>query len=73
MVEQLMKEYQLQSECTTSKSTYDLNSVRIEEGSIEGYFIIIVYDDIEYTIRQHDYNEALKILGVMLKVINPNK
>jgi fibronectin type 3 domain-containing protein len=73
MVEQLIKDYKLEVEFMVTNDTTMNNQVTIEEGNNEGYYITIVNNGKEYTIRQHNYNEALKILGVMLKVINPNK
>lgn len=49
------------------------NSVSIEEGSNEGYYINIVLDGTEYSIRNHNYNESLLLLGVMLKLIDSKK
>jgi len=77
MIKQLITDYKLEVESLqvqpTNKYEHKNNSVIIEEGNNEGYYITVIYNKMEYTIRQHSYNEALKILGVMLKVINPNK
>jgi hypothetical protein len=73
MIKQLLKEYKLDVEHMTVSDICEPNSVKIFEGSNEGYYIDVVLNCKHYSMRQHDYNEAIKIMGVMLKVINPKR
>lgn len=67
-VKNLIKEYGLDVS-TVFESQSHLNnnlSVGIEEGSNEGYYVVVKLCYTEINIRVHDKDEALKTLGVML-------
>lgn len=67
-VEQLFLKHNLEMNFGYYVKTRAKNQVSIYRlGS--SYIIKVICDNKEYTIRQDDYNKALKILEVMLEVI----
>ena len=70
MIKQLLKDYKISAYPKVADKK-EMNAVTITQGLNEGYFVIVVYDCKEYTFRTHSYDEAMKIVGVMLTVIDP--